>query len=293
MSNKASNISAVTSNVSNYFRGANKFAVALTGIFVLLVVGLLVYWVYQTVMKARDSDDLNPILVPNPIDPTKASNAKHWKLPTTSSRNSPSLSFTISFWMYVSNWDYRFDEPKAIFIKGTWQDGGLNDAAPGMWLDRKLNRLIVATNTWGDSNGKLEFCDIDNIPLQKWVNVVYVLDNRVVDIYINGKLERSCVLTGVPLLNSRDLYLFPLNPQSNSMVKMKQHGFMGQFSSLRYFSSSLRPVDVARIYNEGPHNTNGADSKDAEGTHGNKGGDSCPPQKDSQYQINFSLPKDL
>lgn len=294
MSNRTASMStkSSTNNVSGKNRGANKIVMALVGIFVVIVVGMLVYWIYQAVMKSRKGSTMNPILVPGPIDPTLKKNAKHWKLPISSSTNSPSLAFTMSFWMYIANWNYRYTEPKAILIKGTWQDGGVQDAAPGIWLARKTNRLVVATRT--KAPGNLEFCDVDNIPLQKWVHVAYVLDNRVVDIYVNGKLERSCVLTGVPLLNNRDLYLFPLNPQKSDVVQKQDHGFMGQFSSLRYFSSALRPVDVARLYNEGPHTTRGADHKDAAGHHGkDKGSGKCPPPKDAQYHLSFSMPKDL
>jgi len=287
MSNRTANTRM--GNTANYFRGTNKLVVALVGIFVVLVVGMIVYWIYQAVMKSRQGSDMNPILVPGPIDPTAKKNAKHWKLPISSSTNSPNLAFTMSFWMYIANWNYRYTEPKAILIKGTWQDGGREDAAPGIWLARKTNRLVVATRT--KARGNLEFCDVDNIPLQKWVHVAYVLDNRVVDIYINGKLERSCVLTGVPLLNNRDLYLFPLNPQKSDVVQKQDHGYMGQFSSLRYFSSALRPVDIARLYNEGPHTTKGADHKDAAGTHGGDGGGGkCPPHKDAQYNLSFKMP---
>jgi hypothetical protein len=290
MSNKASNMKL--SNVTNYLKSSNKFVIALAGLFTVLVVGMIVYWVYQAVTKARDGDSMNPILVAGPIDPTDKKNAKHWKLPISSSTNSPSLAFTMSFWMYISNWNYRYTEPKAILIKGNWKNGGVEDAAPGIWLARKTNRLVVATRT--NEVGNLEFCDVDNIPLQKWVHVSYVLDNRVVDIYVNGKLERSCVLTGVPLLNNRDLFLFPLNPQEPGSVQKEDHGFMGQFSSLRYFSTALRPVDVARLYNEGPHSTKGSNAKKEVGHHGGtggSGGQDCPPHRDAQYTI--SIPESL
>ena len=226
---------------------------------------------------------MNPILVDGSIDASDPKNAKHWKLPISSSTNSPNLSFTISFWMYIADWNYRYTEPKAIMVKGA-NGIGREDAAPGIWLARKTNRLVVATRT--KARGHLEFCDVDNIPLQKWVHVCYILNNRVVDIYINGKLERSCVLTGVPLLNNSDLYLIPPNPSNGQGVQDMRYGFLGQLSSVRYFSRSLRPVDVARIYNEGPHNTQGAQTKDASGTHSNNTAQ-CPPQKQSQYVINL------
>lgn len=287
MSNKGSNISLnkATNKVSNYLKGSNSIVMLLVGIFAFIVVGLIVYWVYQAISRTYKGDSENPILVPGVIDPTKSKNAKKWSLPISSSNNSPSLSFTLTYWMYVSNWNYRLGEIKTILFKGNPYSPDSVDAAPFISLDANQNKLIVITRI--NTPEMFNQCNIDNIPLQKWVHVAYVLNNRVVDVYINGKLERSCVLSGVPILNSEDLYLFPTNFKSIS----SDHGYMGQFSSLRYFSSSLRPVDIARLYNEGPYSTEGATGKDHSGTHGKNGdddGDSCPP---TNYVANFDMSK--
>lgn len=161
-------------------------------------------------------------------------------------------------------------------IKGTSVGNAVSgkDAAPGIWLAPDKNNLLISTSVLGR---KPQVCDVANIPIQKWVHVAYVLDNRTVDVYVDCKLERSCVLTGVPLLNNQKLYLFPQNTSSpgGSGTTDGQTGFLGQLSSLRYFSQALRPVDVARICNEGPHATKGAPSKDHHPDSG--GGGKCPP----------------
>merc|ERR1712070_804360 len=35
-------------------------------------------------------------------------------------------------------------------------------------------------------------CDIINIPLQRWVHLALVMHNKTLDVYLNGKLARSC-----------------------------------------------------------------------------------------------------
>jgi hypothetical protein len=250
------------STVANYFKGTNKIIVALIGIFVLLVVGMIIYWIYQAVRRSRLGDDANPILVAGAINAYDPANAHSWKLPVTSGTNSPSLAFTLSFWMYIADWNYRFGDMKAIMIKG---HANGNNAAPGLWLAPRTNVLVVRTRTYRSQGNNLEGCDVANIPLQKWVHVAYVLDNRVVDVYIDGKLERSCVLKKLPWLNNGHLHLIPPNSYKSSVDK-KDVGFFGQLSSVRYFSSALRPVDVARLYNEGPNTTKGASTKDADGS---------------------------
>jgi hypothetical protein len=291
MSNRNANMAGVKNSMKNatsYLKGSNKIVLALVGIFIFFVVGMIVYWIYKAIQKSHQGNDMNPILVDGVIDASDPSNSKHWSLPITSSPNSPNLAFSLSFWIYVADWNYRFNSPKAIVVKGA-NGYGTEDAAPGIWLARVTNRLVVATRTKGyDTN--LEYCDVENIPLQKWVHITYILDNRVADIYINGKLERSCVLKAVPYLNSQDLFLFPPNDPSveTGGITDNQTGFWGQLSSLRYFSKALRPVDVARLYNEGPHSTTGSGSKDAKGHHkGKDGGKTKCPTKPEQIVINL------
>ena len=81
-----------------------------------------------------------------------------------------------------------------------------------------------------------------NIPLQKWVHIGYVLNNRSIDIYINGKLQRTCVLKGLPI---------PLNPKDKLRITVSG-GFYGKVGRTQYFARSLRPEEIASLYYRGP-----------------------------------------
>ena len=255
------------------YKGSNKIIVALVGFIVLLIIGLLIYLIYKAITKAKNGDTENPILVSGSIDASDSANSKSWNLPTSSGTNSPNMAFTISFWIYIADWSYRVNDPKAIIIKGDFYGNNSDNTqvAPGIWLAPGKNNLIVATSIIGQKIPQI--CDVSNIPIQKWVHVAYVLENRTVDVYVNCKLERSCVLTGVPKLNNKQLHLFPENNKVGDTDK--QTGFMGQLSSLRYFSSALKPIDVASICNSGPNATVGQKTT----TYKPKPtGDSCPKQ---------------
>ena len=277
--NSNKGIRAYANKSVNYLKSINTIVIVLVGLFLLLVVGIIVYWVYKAIVKSRKGDDENPILVSGSIDASDKDSPKSWVLPNSSSSNSPNMSFTISFWMYIADWSYRVDDPKAIIIKDVAVDGavGGTKCAPGIWLAPGKNNLIVATRVLG--RDKPQVCDVANIPIQKWVHVAYVLDNRTVDVYVDCKLERSCILTGVPFLNNNKLYLFPKNPTLlGSSSKDNLTGFLGQLSSLRYFSQALKPIDIARICNEGPNATVGEQSKGHKIDDDN--GDSCPTKID-------------
>lgn len=152
-------------------------------------------------------------------------------------RPNEGLAFSYSFWIYIQNWDWQFGKWKNILVKGN--PGNSGKRAPGFWLYPRTNALHLRVSTTIDNN---EGCDIRNIPLQKWVHVVYVLNNRSVDVYIDGKLERSCVLKGIPIINNKDL-----------IVAADGMGFYGKISALNYYTNALKPNQVTQLYRYGPY----------------------------------------
>jgi hypothetical protein len=153
------------------------------------------------------------------------------------------LEFSYSVWIYIQDWTHGW---KNIFVKGSGSPGSSTSdepassqlRAPGLWLYPDTNSLHARINTYASPN---EGCDIKNIPLQKWVHIGYVLNNRTVDMYIDGKLERSCVLRGVPKLNDSEL------------VVCDNNGFFGKISNLVYYKYALKPEDIHNIYSNGPY----------------------------------------
>jgi hypothetical protein len=82
-------------------------------------------------------------------------------------------------------------------------------------------------------------CDIVDIPLQRWVHIGIVLWNRSLDVYLNGKLARSCALRGIPNINDGNLYV------------TQNGGYKGDMATLRYFSRALNASEVYDIYKQG------------------------------------------
>ena len=85
----------------------------------------------------------------------------------------------------------------------------------------------------------LENCDIVNIPIQRWVHVVLVMHNKTLDVYINGKLKRSCIYKQVPKYNNDDLHI------------TDNGGFKGDLSEFKYFNKALSPSEIYSIYSSG------------------------------------------
>ena len=64
---------------------------------------------------------------------------------------------------------------------------------------------------------------VDNIPLGKWFHLAVRLQNRDMDIFINGNLAARHKLTSPPKQNYGNVYI------------TQNEGFQGQISNLRIF----------------------------------------------------------
>lgn len=256
---------AVTTTYTR-FRGLSTLVQVLIVVVVIIILILLIMWIYNMVREAQYRAKQSPFIITAPVNAFRRDRrpVKIKSIPSPMD----GLEFTYSFWMYIANWNYRFGDWKNVLLKGN-----NNTRAPGIWLYPKTNSLHCRISTYPDLN---EGCDIRNIPLQKWVHVVYILNNRTVDIYIDGKLERSCVLRGVPILNNQNLRV------------ADDGGFWGQLAKMQYFTRTITPYEVSEIYSKGPYISGrfrifGGDG-DGDGDDGNGNGDGdgdiCPMNYD-------------
>ena len=199
-----------------------------TGLFIAVII---VIWLSVAMYKRYITAKKNsPIFLKKPVHATKGKTIESKKIPVMVD----GTEYTYSFWIFVNNWNYRNDKPKHVLHRG---DSSCKNANPSVWLYPNTNKLMIRFQTYGEQGtdaqvdnsnlypkyplntmnpiddqslmkGRNNYvCDIKNIPLQRWVNVSIVLWNRTTDVYINGKLNRSCILAGVPKLNNGDVYV--------------------------------------------------------------------------------------
>lgn len=229
-------------NTGSNFSNMSKNNIIKIVLFSIVIIAIIVIVIVVLVKKAKSTQDKINIIIDTPV------NAFGLKKNKFTVKNSDlGLEFSYSVWIYIQDWTHGW---KNIFVKGTGSPGSTPQSestpstpstqlrAPGLWLYPDTNSLHARINTFASPN---EGCDIKNIPLQKWVHIGYVLNNRTVDMYIDGKLERSCVLRGVPKLNDSDL------------IVCDNNGFFGKISNLVYYKYALKPTDIYNIYSNGPY----------------------------------------
>jgi hypothetical protein len=160
-------------------------------------------------------------------------------LASTLPNNKHSSNYTYSTWIYVNDWNYRFGEPK-IILGRLDKD---NNPCPSITLGAMENNLTVAVacyQTAKSKSMKTHQCTIRNVPLQKWVNLIVSLFGRTLDLYLDGKLVRTCVLPGVA----------KADPASNILIT-PNGGFNGWTTNFQYWPNASNPQQAFNIYRGG------------------------------------------
>ena len=165
------------------------------------------------------------------------------------------IEFTWSIWMYVNN-DRDHDKYRHVFSKGNPEQyaksySGPTDSpektgimypnnAPGLYLSPHKNSLLLIMNSFETIDEEIE---IDNIPLNKWFNVVIRVKNKSLDVFMNGIITKSRQLATPPKQNYDKVFLHLNN------------GFSGYSSNLWYWNYAVGTNTVTNIVDSGPDTT--------------------------------------
>jgi hypothetical protein len=195
------------------------------GVVVVILIILIIRWWTSSSNKLAGFNDAKKVT----------------KIDSSNLENSNASNYAYSAWFYVDDWSYRYGEDKIILGR---MDADLLPS-PAIMLGAIENNLKIETAVYPTSlTPNDEFtvhkCNVDNIPIQKWVNVIVSVNGRTLDVYIDGKLVRTCVLPGVAkIANTAPVYITPLG------------GFSGYTTNIKYYGQSLNPQEAYNIYRLG------------------------------------------
>lgn len=156
--------------------------------------------------------------------------------------------YGLQFWMFIKDWDYRFGQQKDIVKRVALNNVGVSN--PRVTLHPSDNSLEVSVNYFGENasanpvaatnaTGDVFTCTVENVPLQAWFSVSVTLFDRNLDVYINGRLVKSCVIPGVP------------KPATGDIILNDNSGFSGSVCNLRAYSAMLSPSDAQTFFASG------------------------------------------
>jgi len=162
------------------------------------------------------------------------------------------IAFTWSVWIFIkqkgavdtteaAKWLHVFNKgsANASTATGTGMTGIMTpNNGPGLYLKGDYSAIRVVMSTF---NNKDKSIDVENIPINKWFNVIIRVENTVLDVFVNGDLAQRLLLESVPVQNYGDV-----NVAINN-------GVNGVMSSLRYYNTALGTRAIANIVSKGPN----------------------------------------
>ena len=175
-------------------------------------------------------------------------------------------NFTYSIWFYVNDWNYKYGEDKVIFgrmgnnsasaattTSSSANEIDLKEPCPSVVLGPLQNNLDVSLAVYPGAdqasltsddivlrNVIIHHCNVSNIPIQKWVNLLISVYGRTLDVYLDGKLVKTCVLPGIAKIN-----------QDASVYVTPNGGFAGWTGKFQYFPNATNPQQAWDIYKKG------------------------------------------
>jgi hypothetical protein len=181
--------------------------------------------------------------------------------------------YTLSFWMYISSWDYRAGLAKSVLQ--IVDSASPSNALLNTILYPNESKMMIRVRTESAAGGETDYtnfnnfnallsggqrggmygptmespmCDLVDIELQRWINITVSVNGRIVDVYYDGKLARSCVLPSIPVA--------PTNGRQAIAIGQKG-GYGGKISGIQFFAYPLTPDRIYSIYQGGPRGAAG------------------------------------
>jgi hypothetical protein len=216
---------------------------ALVAGMVVLLVGLIIY------NYIRKSQGLSTVSLTGDASssgdqvPAPVSGKSKTVIPAANAPIGANGTFGLQFWMYIADWDFNFSKEKTVVKRIA--TGTSTDVSPHITLhptDNSLQvKIAIYPNTGGgasstSSTGDSFTCTVENVPLQRWFAVSVTVFQRNVDIYLDGRLVKSCVLPGVPKPVLGDVH-----------IGDDANGFSGSVCNLKSYTGMLGP-DAAKAY---------------------------------------------
>ena len=228
--------------------GWGTIAMSVVGGLILLYLGIAFFNYIQkregqpglSLFETKSSGDKTP----SPVDGKTKTVIPAGEFPAGSG-----IDYGVQYWMYISNWDYKFGQTKEVLKRVASNDA--NVVGPRITLAPNENTLNVQVSLYPtnqqaasarpgvSSTGDSFTCSVENVPLQSWFAVSVTVFQRNLDIYINGRLVKSCILPGIP------------KPALGDVILNDNGGFAGSICNVNGYNAMLSPEDARSFHAKG------------------------------------------
>ena len=228
------------------------------GIAICMLIYVLLYIMRMTFNKMSTGSEDSPVVLDGIVNAKYGREIRQdpndeYAITLGRSSNESGIEYTYSLWLYIdgdtwssfgataspeSQWKHVFHKGPKIndFTSNTPEDLSFIQS-PGLWLHPNNNVMRLYVNSYDKAN---EYVEISNLPVRKWIHLIYTQANFVSNIYINGRLKTTNTLLTLPRQNYYNLHM------------TQNGGFDGYVSSFQYFNNVLSPAEIYDLTKAGP-----------------------------------------
>ena len=174
------------------------------------------------------------------------------------------IEFSYSFWLFVCAEDMQDSTSDKLILARTPNPNSLLNASPIFSMDGQTNKIHVSLRLNESSSKTLQSIlldkdtyhttTIDYVPLQRWVNIILVVDNQFVQIFVDGELRNV-----EDIAVSNETKKIPSSPSGSlSVGKISNSNTLNKnsFISKIQVSNYAYTIDHSKIlYKSGPLNS--------------------------------------
>jgi hypothetical protein len=180
-------------------------------------------------------------------------------------KNINGKEFSYSFWMYVDGDNLNATSSNKLVL-GRMESENIMNSTPVFALDKSQNKLFVYVKKSQDSyisgindinSNHRDVLTINYLPLQRWVNIVLVVDNNFVQLFMDGELREVKDLSNYSSGGTMETTVV-MTPKGNMIVGANSANnnimpaFNGYLSKVQVLNYAVTIDHAKVIYKAGP-----------------------------------------
>lgn len=257
--------------VRNFTQANRSFIVNIIYIVAAIVlVFYLVNWYFS-------DDEKDIVVLKNKMSASAAKGKAYTVVKKNETKGRATNEYTISAWIYINSYNTSakpqgvlafFDnaatsgdihsnlfiglhpeQPKMIIRAGNIKSETTQDPHTVYTNSESAPAPTSSSYTFKAENsletGDNKPCDVMDIDIQRWICVAVSVNGRIMDVYLDGKLARSCIMPNVQNLSDKGEQSILLGPSSTT--------FNGHISGVMFSNYAVTPDVIYARYQAGPY----------------------------------------
>lgn len=235
-----------------------------TAIFVILALITIAILIAFLVMKLKSVNTNGVVIVAEPLklyNMTGQARVDASAIPPTVNGQ----EFSFSFWLYLVDFQPTHDKPQLIMMRSA-DSTRLATANPIVAMDGRTNRLYISirtnasaatqttsTNFYQEDVSHYLTATVKYFPLQRWVNVVGVVKDESLSVYMNSALYTVANIADLTNVSAR-----PILAASTGSIVVGPAGVedvrepRAYVTQCKFYNYAVTPGDIVATYSAGP-----------------------------------------